>query len=285
MSKQGDLRRRSRRLKEKWPNYGPLLDFYLDVRDAQEASRATLCLKHLRQDPVGNARFEQRGPEQDIRDIKIDLKASRRLFMGLCWIGSTANPHFAQQVESITSSISNGSFDLDAVIEDWSKTQQIEELAADKGLDAQVLSFLIANCVRPSIEVARDQRLTDMELETWKGNKCPVCSSFPGLNALKGDPLLRHSVCFKCGCEWQVDRLACAFCGEKDKDKRSYFHAEGQDAHRIDLCDGCHHYIKTIDLSKIDVPDLFLEDLATQHLDVIAVEKGYSRCVPNAWIS
>jgi FdhE protein len=53
---------------------------------------------------------------------------------------------------------------------------------------------------------------------------------------------------------------------------------------RIDLCDSCRHYIKTIDVRALDAPDPCLEDLATLHLDVIAGEKGYSRVVLNPWV-
>ena len=54
-------------------------------------------------------------------------------------------------------------------------------------------------------------------------------------------------------------------------------------ASRIDLCDSCHHYIKTIDVRTLEAPDPCLEDLGTLHLDVVAARKGYSRVVPNRW--
>ena len=71
------------------------------------------------------------------------------------------------------------------------------------------------------------------------------------------------------------------FCGNKDQGSLHCFHGEGDEAHRIDLCDKCHQYIKTIDFRKIEESDPVLEDLATLHLDVLATQKGNKRPVPN----
>ena len=57
----------------------------------------------------------------------------------------------------------------------------------------------------------------------------------------------------------------------------------GKESYRIDLCDKCHHYIKTIDVRDLEESDPSLEDLATLHLDVVAAQKGYERSVPNPW--
>ena len=51
----------------------------------------------------------------------------------------------------------------------------------------------------------------------------------------------------------------------------------------FDLCDNCHSYIKTIDVRGFETADACLEDLATQHLDLIATQKGFSRLVLNFW--
>jgi FdhE protein len=152
------------------------------------------------------------------------------------------------------------------------------------GLDAGVLSFLVANSVRPSIEVARDQALAGFAPESWRRPFCPVCGAPPTLGLLKGERGLRHSLCSRCHCEWLVDRIGCPVCDNKQADQLSHVVAEIDTACRIDQCDRCHHYLKTIDLRALDTPDPVLEDLATLHLDVLAVERGYSRAVPNPWL-
>ena len=80
-----------------------------------------------------------------------------------------------------------------------------------------------------------------------------------------------------------MERLSCAVCGNKEPGSLKYFYGEGEEAYRIDLGDKCHHYIKTIDDRNLEASDPSLEDLATLHLDVVAVQKGYKRAVPNPW--
>ena len=56
------------------------------------------------------------------------------------------------------------------------------------------------------------------------------------------------------------------------------------EAYRVDLCDQCKGYIKTVDSRKLDYePDLSLEDIVTIHLDIHALKKGYKRPVPTSW--
>ncbi len=55
-------------------------------------------------------------------------------------------------------------------------------------------------------------------------------------------------------------------------------------AYRIDLCDNCRQYIKTIDTRKLTHdPNLYLEDMTTLHLDILATTQGYKRPAPTPW--
>lgn len=77
--------------------------------------------------------------------------------------------------------------------------------------------------------------------------------------------------------------MSCPVCGNKEQGSLTYFYGEGEDAYRIDLCDKCHYYIKTIDYRALDEFDPCLDDLATLHLDLLASRKGYARTVPSPW--
>jgi FdhE protein len=77
--------------------------------------------------------------------------------------------------------------------------------------------------------------------------------------------------------------MICPFCNNKDQESLQFFYAEEEKTHRVDLCDKCHQYIKTVDLRTIGDTDFLLEDLATLHLDIVASERGYKRPVPNPW--
>src|SRR5262249_5533412 len=81
---------------------------------------------------------------------------------------------------------------------------------------------------------------------------CPFCGSKPQLAVLRpeGDGAKRFLLCSLCGTEWVFRRLLCPNCAEENKDKLPVFTAEEFDYVRLDACDNCHTYIKSIDLSK-----------------------------------
>lgn len=277
------LRERVRRLKDKWPAYQPLLDFYCDVREAQEASKkgASMANEAAQADPSrpANPKLVRIGDE----GFPIDIEASARLFSELCQIGALANPHFASEVDKIELRILSGDVELESLLNSDSSKAAIAQAASDTKLDQNILTFLVSNSVRPSVEMCRDRCSVGFEANSWRKPCCPICGSLPTLSLLEGEPVLRFSLCSQCGFRWPVDRLACSVCGSKDPDARSYFYGEGDTANRIDLCESCHHYIKTIDVRPLGWTDPYLEDLATLHLDVVAAEKGYARAVPNPW--
>ena len=90
---------------------------------------------------------------------------------------------------------------------------------------------------------------------------------------MPGGPCL----CALCLHEWECLRIVCPACGEQDFDKLPVYTAE-QFAHvRIDACDRCQHYIKTIDLTRDGLAVPCVDDIASVSLDLWAREHGYTR--------
>ena len=280
----GTLRERAQQLKEKRPGYGALLDFYVTVRESQVASRASVRVDSVKVKRNGKGLPAEEGFSLvGKEDFPIDPEASIDLFRSLCRLGSAANPHIASQVAKIEQALHDGTMDLKALLTGGGEEQTIGQVAADRGLDKQVLSFLVWSSTRSSIEAGRELLRGDFDPETWRKSRCPVCGSLPTLSLLRGDGGMRYSLCSYCDCQWRIDRLSCSVCGSKEPGALHYFCGEGEEAIRIDLCDTCHHYIKTIDYRSLEESDPSLEDLATLHLDVLAAKKGYRRAVPNPW--
>ncbi|MEI6154478.1 MAG: formate dehydrogenase accessory protein FdhE [Deltaproteobacteria bacterium] len=280
----GALRERARQLREKRPGYGEIIDFYVNVREAQDTSKTSLRMDHIRLKKTMSGCLGE-GKVSLIRkeDFPVDIETSISLFHALCRIAETANPHMAEQVEKINSIFSNNETALEKLLMESGKEEAIDRVAADQGLDRQVLLFLIRNSIRPSIEAGMEQLSGELEPEALLKGHCPVCGCLSSLSLLKGEEGKRYSLCSFCAYQWRIDRLSCAACGSKEQGSLTYFYGEGEEAIRIDLCDTCHHYTKTIDYRKLEEIDPSLEDLATLHLDVVAVQKGYKRPVANTW--
>jgi FdhE protein len=158
----------------------------------------------------------------------------------------------AAQVEKIKKALRDSPMDLEKLFAGGGTEQTISQVASDRGLDKQVLSFLIQNSIRPSIEAGMEELRAGVEPETWRKIHCPVCGSRPSLNLLKGEGGKRYSLCSHCGYQWRMDRLSCPVCNNKEQEFLKYFYGEGEEACRIDLCDKCHHYIKTIDYRNLE---------------------------------
>jgi len=279
-----NLKKRIEQIKKKRPGYGEILDFYQKVKEAQDQIKASLKIDpiHLKKEWKELLAKEGFSLLQK-QDFPVDVKTSVALFETLCQIAKAANPHMAGQVRIIKEVIDNKKIDLKKLLKEGVGEQKIEKIADESGLDKKVFSFLIQNSAKPSIEAGMEQLRGELDPETWLKGYCPMCGSLPSLSLLKEEVGNRYLLCSFCGYHWRIDRIFCPFCNNKDQESLHYFYGEGEETHRIDLCEKCHQYIKTIDYRNLQESDPVLEDLATLHLDILATQKGYKRPVPNPW--
>jgi FdhE protein len=112
---------------------------------------------------------------------------------------------------------------------------------------------------------------------------CPLCSSRPHVGVLRqqGDGAKRSLICALCATEWDYRRLVCPNCGEENVDKLPVYTAEGIDHVRVEACDTCRHYIKTIDLTKTGRAVPVVDELAAIPLSLWAAENGYTKVSRN----
>jgi FdhE protein len=112
---------------------------------------------------------------------------------------------------------------------------------------------------------------------------CPFCGSKPQVAVLRpeGDGAKRFLLCSLCATEWLFRRVLCPNCAEENKDKLPIFLAQEFDYVRIDACDTCHTYIKSIDLTKNGNAVPMVDELATVSLNLWAQENNYQKLQPN----
>jgi FdhE protein len=277
---------RIQQIKEKRPGYGKILDFYQSVKEAQEKAKASLKIESRQLRKEWKKLLSEQGFSLiQKEDFPLDIESSVRLFESLCQLGSKANPHMAAQIKKIKEAIRDKKIDLKKSLASGSKGRRMEERVEELGLDKNVFLFLIQASLRPSIEAGVEQLRRGLDSETWLKGYCPLCGSLPSVSLLKEEVGKRYLLCSYCGYQWRADRISCPFCENKDQESLHYFFGEGEETHRIDLCDKCHQYIKTIDTRTLQASDPILEDLSTLHLDLLASQKGYKRPAPNPWMT
>jgi FdhE protein len=109
--------------------------------------------------------------------------------------------------------------------------------------------------------------------------RCPVCEARPIVGVLRpeGDGARKSLVCMLCAHEWTFRRVCCPACGE-DREPQMAFYSAAEIPHvRVDVCDTCHFYLKSVDLTKTGLAVPVVDELATLSLDLWAREKGYRK--------
>jgi FdhE protein len=114
-------------------------------------------------------------------------------------------------------------------------------------------------------------------------SQCPVCKAKPQVGVLRpqGDGAKRSLICALCAHEWDYRRIVCPACGEEDPHKLAVYTAEEFGHVRVEACDSCHSYIKTVDLSKNGHALPVVDELATIPLNLWATEHGYAKLQTN----
>jgi FdhE protein len=133
--------------------------------------------------------------------------------------------------------------------------------------------FIFFNSIKPSFLMLIKNLKIDKDV--WKRGFCPVCGKYPyfGIITKESEKIVE---CGLCGYQWNIERIFCPFCENKEQNKIKYFEDENDPQYRVYLCDECKRYLKTLNEENVDTySHLEIEDVATLHLDLIAKERGY----------
>jgi FdhE protein len=141
--------------------------------------------------------------------------------------------------------------------------------------------FLAAAFLQPYAENVRSR--AGLQLEGYTHPLCPFCHRKPAFGVLRpqGDGARRNLLCGFCLCEWEFRRIVCPACGEEDQAKLPVYTAEQFPHMRVECCDACHTYIKSVDLTKNGLADPLVDELASVPLDLWARDHGYDKLRPN----
>lgn len=272
------------RLKKNIPAYAELLDFYGKIMGELRIAKPQIDAVPFHQsEEVRKIQTKEGFPLLNKSDFILDIPASIKIFESVVDIAKKATSKMKENVQKIEKAVKDGTLHREKLLENHFDSAYLDEVTTLLNLDRAILYFLIHTSLRPSIHANVEKLRDQIDLKNWQRGYCPICGSLPQMCELKGEGQ-RYFQCSFCDFQWASERLKCPFCENRDHEKLHYFYAEGQEAHRVDLCDKCKQYIKTVDSRTIGYePDLNLEDIITIHLDILASEKGFKRPVPNIW--
>jgi len=202
-----------------------------------------------------------------LRDLLSDLRASAMSNL----------PVLDRVLDAVRTEKISGAAFLKALLDRDGAT--VDSMAERVGVPTQILHFIGVFFARPFLAAAHKGFDPSSVGAEEAGALCPVCGQEPALAVLMVDDGRRRLWCRCCGAAWTVRRLRCLSCGNEDSASLGYFSLEGEIGRRVDYCEKCRRYIKTIDLrAGGGVQDRLpgdMDDLTSGDLDDAAVREGF----------
>jgi FdhE protein len=153
--------------------------------------------------------------------------------------------------------------------------EHLREGRVGEGDDADLLAFIFDTALRPFLR-ARAQPLASLVNDgAWYRGYCPFCGGEPDFAALERQGGRRRLLCSRCDSLWTFLRVGCPFCGNADSGQLGHYPSD-EGGYRLNVCESCRRYIKTIDLREAAGERLLeAERVLTVGMDLAAHEAGY----------
>jgi FdhE protein len=271
------------------PSHKEMLDFYKYIIREQHKIKPSIKVKQIDiNEEAAKTRIREGFYLIDKKEIKADMDSVTTLFRNICGSLMRNYKKTTPEIKKITQAVRKGEIDLKELFERLiaGDKEYIDSIAKNKELNKRLLLVLAESSISGFLKAYAEKLKGHVDQGAWLRNYCPVCGSEPVLGELKdveGVEGAKFLVCSSCGFEWRFNRLGCPFCGNGDHRKLRSFNTEADGkGYRVDVCEGCKKYIKTIDLREVEgdaVP--IVEDIGTLHLDIIAQKEGYTRSTTN----
>lgn len=267
--------RRAQTLIADRPHSAPLLQFYIGLLELQTAVCAPLDISAwatLVETPADGA-----SPRLQLERLPLgDLSAP---FARFCrGMPDTAPALVAQAASAVAAADTQRRADL---ILSMLTGQDLATLADDFGCETAPLAFLPRAFLSPIAEHLSGL-LPDGPAVT--GSVCPHCGWPPLVSSLEDESHtqgVRRLHCAFCAAAWTFPRSVCPACGVSGEGGLQFHVDEGQPHVRVEACETCRRYLKSVDLRLLGLADPLVDDLATPELDLWAADQGLDKIVPN----
>ncbi len=257
------------------PHYGELLDILGEILILREEHRRKMknVIFPIDEGLMGKKIFGGL-PLIDFAAGTFDLTEPREYFTALLEIAEKRAPGETKEVLQM---IQDGSFNFDKMISDSFNSIQDDDISEDIDDDViDLVDLFLEESLRPALEKVVEKYGKSIAKAGWAEGYCPICGKEPKIGEIREEEGRRFLFCTQCGFEWRFMRIKCPFCGNEEQQTLAYFSIEGEERYRVDVCNECKRYIKTVDFRETEEEaNLDVEDIATLHLDMLANEEGY----------
>ena len=208
--------------------------------------------------------------------LSLEARAVQRLLQRLIRVASRSGTPEMATLRSVVIAEPDGHTLFRASL--CQESEPIVQAAAVCGADAGALQAVAALVSVPFLR-ACNRRWPHSLCPSWVEGYCLLCGAWPAFAETRGIERNRFFRCGRCGGEWHARPLRCPYCGTDDHNALvSLVPEDGGLNAVIEGCRSCLGYVKTFTRLQGCPPGaVMLEDLASVHLDVAAIEQGYTR--------
>jgi FdhE protein len=240
-------------------------------------SEAQAAVASWHSSPISDSRFTiSNAPLLHGRTLEIDAGRVRRLLQTLASIAAGGDLAGGATLRGYRPSKGDAvGLVLAAVRQD---KDELAALANNAGVDRGALASIAHLAALPLLQ-SWGALLQEQVPTYWPHGYCPICAAWPILAERRGLDRTRRMRCGRCGGEWEMQWLCCAYCGERDHNKLgSLVPEESGEVLKVETCATCRGYVKSVaTLQSIPPFELLLRDLETVELDLVAIDHGYAR--------
>jgi FdhE protein len=258
------------------PALQPVVDWLLDV--LPDLAPVTAASPLSIEPDIARARLQAGIPLLRGERLAVDVRAWRQRWRRACEALEARQGDGAAR--ALEGAVRDGTLDLagmlTAVLQ--GEPEVVRQRADDLGLDAGLVTTQLRFTLYGTF-TALEASLAPLRVGVvWERGYCPTCGSWPLLGEFRGLDQSRFLRCGLCASGWEVPRLWCPFCGNRDHELLGSIHAEGEETkYRVSVCDGCRGYVKMAStLTALPPLHLLVADVAMLHLDLAAAERGYT---------
>lgn len=209
-----------------------------------------------------------------------------------------AFPNLEQEISALDSHLEDnpesGRIWLNSFL--FSDEQIVAETAEKLGIDTEITSFMLEQCLKPYLETLASCMSPYIERMRLDRGYCPVCGAYPDTTYLRQKQETQEYLraqggqrwlhCSLCAYEWRLRRMVCPYCDNEESDSLEYFYEQESQHERIYVCRKCNKYVTCLDTSQlVDIPLTELLPFEMLPLDIAAQEMGYQPIVQKVLIN
>lgn len=258
-----------------YPDYEDALKLYASIMEIQQKALPGIECDFDMSDEEIERRLTEGEPLVDPLEAEVDPEAFKGLVEDICR-ELEKRPGGFKRTEEILSWEGLGP---DAFADTVDRVLKGTELSIgeewENEADRKLVSNILWEAFTPFMRKYGSICGSRIDYSLWRKGYCPVCGGPPLIGKFRTEDGLWLLECSLCHTFWNVIRARCPFCEEGPTGQLNYLYVDEDRHKRVQYCEHCKTYVKTIDMRDIErVCVLPLDDIATVRLDLAAAQEG-----------